>query len=380
VIEFQGGGACWSYKTCSDPRNLEFTDLSVLDMKVPYLGISALDCAVWNSHHSKYVDGLFDPRTSNNPVSDWSYVLVSYCTKDIHVGNATKTYFPEADDNNSSMTFRHQGQHNANVVLDWVKQQFSSPDKVLITGCSAGALAAGIYGTSLTRYYAERSPNTDVTVLADGFVMLATDSFVREGILSWGLGASCALWNLAVQGGAIDDEDMDTGIQDYGLNVWRGITRAVADYGGTTVLVSSVFDTVQRHFLRMMHPEERGIGSNINQVGLRILNRVDVVDSAFIFGGEKHCETALSIALDKSEMSSQDYDSMKLYLESLFNDSEQLPPPFICETCAGISGCDGNMGSGALEDQCGQCLSTPEAVGCTFLDHEWIAMCPVPVD
>ena len=375
VIEFQGGGACWSYKTCTDPDNLEYTDLRILDMKIPYVGFSALDCAVWNIYHSYYIDGLFDPSTSNNPVSDWSYILVTYCTKDIHIGNSTRTYYPEDDASAKSLpiTFRHQGQHNTDVVLDWVKQQFSNPDKVLITGCSAGALAAGIHGTSLSRYYAQNSPETNVTIVADGFMMLSTDSFVREGILSWGLGASCTLWELAKKGGALA-EDATTSIQDYGLNVWQGITRYVADYGGATILISSLFDTVQRHFLRMMHPEEGGIGLNLNQVGLRILNRVDIADSAFIFSGEKHCETALSIALDSSELTSREYSSMKAYLEMLFA-GEILPPPYVSEDCADIYGCDGILGSGVLEDQCGQCLITHDIYACMRLDPEWIERC-----
>jgi len=123
-----------------------------------------------------------------------------------------------------------------------------------------------------------------------------------------------------------------------------------------------------------MHPEEGGIGLNLNQVGLRILNRVDIADSAFIFSGEKHCETALSIALDSSELTSREYSSMKAYLEMLFA-GEILPPPYVSEDCADIYGCDGILGSGVLEDQCGQCLITHDIYACMRLDPEWIERC-----
>ena len=371
VVEFQGGGACWNSKSCFDADNMKYTDVSMLDLKVPYIGIAAVDCSMWNSYHSKYLDGLIDKNIQNNPVSDWSYILITYCTKDLHLGNASRAYKSLAT--NASVVFGHQGLNNANVALDWVKKQFPSPAKLLITGCSAGAIAAGVHGASLSKYYAQHSPRTDIKVLGDGFMMLTTEPFVRKGLLSWGLPGACALWELAVRGGAMVNSTTSKINHDYGWHVWKGITSTVAEHGGSTSVVSSVFDSVQRHFLRMMHPGEGGIGANANQVGLRILDRIDVVDSAIIFGGEGHCETALSLVTNEAEVSAQDYESSQRFLLELFSE-DFVPQPYVCTSCssATIYGCDKILGSGALEDECGNCNSS---VPCSFQELDWPQRC-----
>ena len=83
--------------------------------------------------------------------------------------------------------------------MDYVKAQFSSLEKVLVTGCSAGAIAAGIHGAALSDYNNETSPTTQITVLVDGFAMMETDFFIRERILNWGREV-CTLLGLMYQG------------------------------------------------------------------------------------------------------------------------------------------------------------------------------------
>lgn len=84
VVEFQGGGACWNEETCTRSDNTDFTDTTLLEATVPFLRFSAFDCNVWNSWgimHSTLFGGLIDREEKGNPVSGWSYVFVSYCTK-----------------------------------------------------------------------------------------------------------------------------------------------------------------------------------------------------------------------------------------------------------------------------------------------------------
>jgi hypothetical protein len=75
VIDFQGGGACWSDETCvGDYR-------TTVDMADEY------DCRAAGD-----VEEQVRFPNSTSPVGDYTYVYVPYCTRDIHIGNAATTY------------------------------------------------------------------------------------------------------------------------------------------------------------------------------------------------------------------------------------------------------------------------------------------------
>jgi len=155
-----GGGACWDHSTCSRPDNSEYLDTSVLtDVVDPFFGLQIVDCAQWNSvFHGPVFGGLVDPEEPGNPVSDWTYVFVPYCTKvsshtctivptrlktkqtrdtnhlqDVHIGNVTTTYISSDDPSQAPVTFNHNGRSNVNAVLDFVKATFPNPDKIFVT-------------------------------------------------------------------------------------------------------------------------------------------------------------------------------------------------------------------------------------------------------
>jgi len=121
VVEFQGGGACWSEETCSRGDNEDFTDTSLLDTTIPIFGFSLLDCSTWDSWglktHSNLFGGLIDREEKGNPVSGWSYIFVSYCTKDVHIGNKKTIYGDNST--NTSMTINHRGQANVDIVSEF---------------------------------------------------------------------------------------------------------------------------------------------------------------------------------------------------------------------------------------------------------------------
>ena len=82
VVFFEGGGACWDDLTCTFPI------AAGLPSQVPQFFVPAIDP---NASPANY-DGIFKSDNPANPVKDWSFVYIPYCTGDIHVGSATQQY------------------------------------------------------------------------------------------------------------------------------------------------------------------------------------------------------------------------------------------------------------------------------------------------
>jgi hypothetical protein len=123
VIMFEPGGACWDYESCTGTARGAANPDGIPDNHMDTL---------------QYLNLL--RRTDQNPAQDWNMVFVSYCTGDVHGGNKIATY---ADPNGGpALTYRHVGHHNTLSVIDWVKNKFTTIPKLLVTGCSAGGIAA----------------------------------------------------------------------------------------------------------------------------------------------------------------------------------------------------------------------------------------------
>ena len=139
VIFFRGGGFCWNYDNC----------------------IPATDCFQDNNKYSDFADcesqnpnqmkGIFDFNNANNPFSDYSFVVIPYCTADFHWGNNNYTYQGENQDEN--YTIYHQGFVNAQAVLEWTYREFPHPKRVLIAGSSAGSFGSILHANYIMEKY-----------------------------------------------------------------------------------------------------------------------------------------------------------------------------------------------------------------------------------
>src|SRR5262249_31745869 len=120
LVYYQGGGACWEQITCTLPA----CDTSVGDDDDP----------------SRVHTGFGDVANPANPFRDWSVVFVSYCSCDIHFGDASQDYanFDPAHPKH----VEHRGYENARVVEKWAREHFLAPDTVFVAGSSAGAYGA----------------------------------------------------------------------------------------------------------------------------------------------------------------------------------------------------------------------------------------------
>ncbi|MEM9454665.1 MAG: pectin acetylesterase-family hydrolase [Myxococcota bacterium] len=144
VIYFEGGGGCFDFATCS----LFYSSFANFDQNAFELLVPSL-----------LSSGIFADEPGN-PVRDWSFVYIPYCTGDVHAGDQDQG---QVDDFFGDHQF--VGYRNAGLDLERIGATFPEPDHVLITGISAGGYGAAYnYDRIATAYeYA----NIPVTLLDD---------------------------------------------------------------------------------------------------------------------------------------------------------------------------------------------------------------------
>jgi hypothetical protein len=128
LVMFEPGGACFDYDSCTRSKLGAVNPNGLAD-----------------DHIARYAGFNLLRRTDDNPVRDWNFVFVSYCTGDVHGGDIEATY-PDPE-GGPALTYRHFGARNTRAVIDYVAEHFTDVPQLLVTGCSAG-------GTGATQNYA----------------------------------------------------------------------------------------------------------------------------------------------------------------------------------------------------------------------------------
>ncbi|HTB75438.1 MAG TPA: pectin acetylesterase-family hydrolase [Polyangiaceae bacterium] len=123
MIYLEGGGACFNALTCGmNPAKYGESDFTS-----DFVGATA--------PHANL--GIFNRGFAANPVKDWTFIYVPYCTGDVHAGNAT-------DQTVTGVTGKQQfvGYVNVGLDLQRIVPSFPGVTKVLLTGISAGGFGA----------------------------------------------------------------------------------------------------------------------------------------------------------------------------------------------------------------------------------------------
>jgi hypothetical protein len=129
--------------------------------------------------------GIFDTDNPLNPFKDWSFVYIPYCTGDIHWGANDKTYADYLGWYGAvgTVTIHHRGFVNFQVVLKWIKDNFRRPNKIFVTGSSAGG-----YGAILGFPYIKKAfPLSRVYVLGDAANGVVGGTFQTTSIQNWNI-------------------------------------------------------------------------------------------------------------------------------------------------------------------------------------------------
>lgn len=164
LVYYQGGGACWEQLTCGVP----VCDANVGEGDNP------------NGDFSGFAD-LDNPA---NPFRDWNVVFVSYCSCDIHFGDAAQDY---ANTNPSDpLHVEHRGYQNSRIVEKWAREHFVVPDEVFVTGSSAGAYGAWFNAP----LHHDVWPGARFYVLADAGNGVVTQDFLDTYFPNWNFEAN----------------------------------------------------------------------------------------------------------------------------------------------------------------------------------------------
>jgi hypothetical protein len=214
VIFFEGGGACFNALTCgANPANYGMSNFTG-----------------WAGGGGQ--NGIFDISNDANPVADWSYVYVPYCTGDVHAGARPDGTLPDNPTPQQFVGYLNIGHFLQRVVPTFLGQV----DHVLVTGVSAGGFGAAFNYDRI----ADAFPGEKVTLLddsgppmSDEFMATCLQKQWRE---AWGLDdtmpADCANCFPADGGGIVN------------LGVYLGEKHK----GQKLALISSLGDNTIRFF------------------------------------------------------------------------------------------------------------------------------------
>jgi hypothetical protein len=166
VVDFRGGGACWNTLTCAVGDSLFQPEANPDD---------------WMTNDTP--EGIYDHARADNPFKDWHHVYIAYCTGDVHWGDAATMY---GTGSALETTINHRGAVNARAALSWVYENVRAPEKVFVTGCSAGGYGAALWAAHVREHYQKAM----TYLFADSAAGIITDDFFQESFPAWNATAS----------------------------------------------------------------------------------------------------------------------------------------------------------------------------------------------
>ena len=212
MIYLEGGGACFDSQTC---------------------GANPADAAGQGAG----TQGIWDRNNAQNPVKDWSFVYVPYCTGDVHMGAN-----PNGQVSGVSGTQQFVGRLNLKAFLNRLVPTFASAEQVLLTGSSAGG-----FGASANAEFVQWAFGSIPVTMIDDSGPTMSNMFLPKCLTdtyrkTWGLDRSI-----------LEDCGSDcTADGDYSIEYLEHVARASA--GHSSGLIESSQDAVIRGFF--------GIGTN----------------------------------------------------------------------------------------------------------------------
>lgn len=153
-IFLSGGGMAWNAFTAARP---------VTGGKVA----AGLPSYYWNNLRpfTQFMNintGITEIGNSRNPFDGWNFVVITYATGDLHVGDAS---FPYTAEDGTEQILHFNGHKNFLAAMRVCKEFFPEAERMLIAGDSAGGFAVpALTDEILTDFYPECR---EVTLLSD---------------------------------------------------------------------------------------------------------------------------------------------------------------------------------------------------------------------
>jgi hypothetical protein len=180
LVEFEGGGGCWSADTCA---------LDIFTRRV------SLDPE--EARRRGLLTGIYDRANPQNPFRTFTHVYVPYCTGDLHWGNRARTYSGPA----GPFTIHHKGAANAGAALSWTFDNVQAPSQVAVVGCSAGGYGSIVWAPQIMARYS----GAQAVHLSDSAAGVAPPGFLATLMESWDVSSA---WPRDIPTLALDSLDV----------------------------------------------------------------------------------------------------------------------------------------------------------------------------
>ncbi|EKP15542.1 MULTISPECIES: pectin acetylesterase-family hydrolase [Leptospira] len=230
LINFMGGGACWSGYNCFGSNTTTYFNQlnTVPDLFVKFA-----------------FQGVMNANNALNPFKDYDVVFIPYCTGDLHFGSKDMTY---TDPNTGSqVVVQHRGYDNVLAVLKYIQSEYPGVQNVFVTGQSAGG-----YGT-LLNYPIVRETITGLNTSAKVNMLIdASNGVVPNGFFSnlstqWGADSSLPTWVTGITANYLTVGNPS--IQDF----FTKVSTYYLGLGDKTGQYTAIFDGNQRFFYKVMN-------------------------------------------------------------------------------------------------------------------------------
>ena len=274
LIFFQGGGACWNDAMCADGGGISYVETIGESLEYPMAA-----------------PGVFDFANPENPFKDYNVVSIPYCTGDIHMGSQDVEYTGR----DGAVTIHHQGFTNASAALDWVYENYTAPEDVFVSGCSAGGYGAIFHAPRVIEQYGDTAAT--ITHLSDASIGVLPDESYFDGFNVWGIGENIPDW-LPMQ------EALQSNFNP--VDYYTAVAQQYPEH--TFGEYTTAYDNVQVLFYHLQKLAdwsagigtlliERGKAEEVSEAGWSagMNERLDTINAAvenfstFIAGGTEHC-------------------------------------------------------------------------------------------
>ena len=149
-------------------------------------GYSCSEAAYGAENFNGYPGNLLcNSQIGDTNLSEYNYILVPYCTQDVHLGDSSSTY---ADDDDGNGGVYHHGGHNTMSVLRWVYKHYPNPSHIILTGCSAGGTPLPVVYDLLNSHYnsmLKGGRTVNINTIIDSAVYLTPSYFLTYGLDNW---------------------------------------------------------------------------------------------------------------------------------------------------------------------------------------------------
>jgi len=146
IIYLEGGNACFNTLSCAVTFNKNGYDSTAFQKDVD--GSSGnMNLTTWPAFQ----------RTDPNPLKDYNYIYVPYCSGDLHAGDVSGVMV-------GGKTRNFHGFKNMTAYLQRITATFPHPGKVILAGFSAGGFGAALNYDQTAKAF---GPDVKVTLIDD---------------------------------------------------------------------------------------------------------------------------------------------------------------------------------------------------------------------